>query len=167
MNFNLDTYGRFFVRNMPFFKERGLYFRAFGLEDVTEISDRLSACAAPVLIGVDAYECESINNGADAVNDTRSYAFILAAPLGRNHYTEKWREVMNDCYEQIRQIRNFLMCSRALRPYLVKDMQMTGYGPVGDNFYGEILNFRIRENQDFRPDELYFKDLKVLYDGTL
>lgn len=167
MDFDLDLYGRFFVKSMPFFTRKENYFKAFGLEDVTELSASLTAIAAPVLIGVDAFECESVSNGGDAVNDTRGYAFILVTPVQADDYTDQWREKMQDCYDNLKQIRNFMLCSYALRPYLVKDMTLAGYGPLGDNLYGDILNFRLRENQDYRPGPDYFDDLKPLRDGTL
>lgn len=135
---------------------RPRFFTAYGVEDLFTFDDKLSSVTGFVLIAVDGYESDSVGNRADALNDTRHYAFILA----RNTVSDR-PESIRSAFSQARilckQIRNVLLQDEDLRGYISTSTSINGIGPIGDNFYGCMLSISITEAEDYFIDNSFWE----------
>lgn len=137
--------------------EKPRFFEAFGLEDLFNLDDKLSSVTGMILIAVNGYESDSQDNGADSLNDTIQYGFIVA----RNTIADR-PETITTAFEECRvickQIRNALFQDRQLSAVINRNTQINGIGPIGDNFYGSMITFSIQENEDFFIDETFWNE---------
>lgn len=137
--------------------ENPRFFEAFGLEDLFNLDDKLSSVTGMILIAVNGYESDSQDNGADSLNDTIQYGFIVA----RNTIADR-PETITTAFEECRivckQIRNALFQDRQLSTVINRSTQINGIGPIGDNFYGCMITFSIQENEDFCIDETFWNE---------
>lgn len=133
------------------------FFVAFGVEDLFTFEDKLSSVIGTVLIAVDGYESDSKGNGADALNDTRMYGFIVAKNTVSDRI-ETIKEAFNECRQICKQIRNKLFQDERLAGMIDRDTQINGIGPIGDNFYGCMLSYSIQESEDFLVDETFWNE---------
>ena len=135
--------------------EKPRYFKAFGLEDLFTFDDKLSSVSGTILVAVDGYESESKDNGADGLTDRQQYAFIVA----RNTVSDRpdtLASAFRECRKICKQIRNALLQDTQLSSIIDRDTQINGIGPIGDNFYGCLLSFSMRESEDFLLDETFW-----------
>lgn len=131
--------------------EKPRFFEAFGLEDLFNLNDKLSSVTGTILIAVNGYESDSKDNGADGLNDTLQYTFIVA----RNTVADRPKTITNafeECRVICKQIRNHLFQDETIVPIIDRDTQLNGIGPIGDNFYGCMLTFSIQEGENFFID---------------
>lgn len=127
------------------------YFKAFGIEDLYSLDDKLSSVTGTILIAVDGYESVSSDNGADALTDKLQYSIILA----RNTNSDRPGTIDSafaDCRSLIKQVRNRLLDDPLLVDIIDRNTQINGIGPIGDNFYGVMLSYSISLSEDFFID---------------
>lgn len=133
------------------------FFPAFGLEDLYQFDEKLSSVTGTILIAVDGLESNSDDNGADSLNDHHSYSFIIA----RNTDSDRSATITaaaKDCSVLAKQIRNLLFHAPNLADTIERKTEITGIGPIGDNFYGVILTFTLRTPEDFFIDQTFWND---------
>lgn len=119
------------------------FFRAFGLEDLTELRTAVGRATGPILIAIDGHESTLHRPTPEQLFRRREYAFILAAPVRRqeSHTLFETTERMHQlAAEVINQIRRPL---RHTNPQL--EFQTNGIGPIADNFYGILVTFALQE----------------------
>lgn len=159
----MDTYNHFNygerlaskIKPIAHTPEKPRYFKAFGLEDLFTFDEKLSSVIGTILIAVDGYESDSKDNGADGLTDTQQYAFIVA----RNTVSDRSDTIasaFSECRKICKQIRNALFQDVQLSSIIDRDTQINGIGPIGDNFYGCLLSFSIRESENFLLDETFW-----------
>lgn len=131
------------------------FFRAWGLEDLFTLADKISAARDFVMIAVDGCESQSHDNHGDGLTETRHYGTIIAhhAP---NDQPAKIAAAFNDSRRLLLGVRNRLLHDPALLGYIDRDTELTGIGPIGDNFYGCLLSFSITTPEDWCDDEGLF-----------
>lgn len=137
--------------------ERQRFFTAFGLEDLYNFDDKLSSVTGTVLIAVDGCESDSSDNGYDSLNDRTTYSFIVA----RNTISDRPQTIDQSvacCRILAKQIRNRLLNDPELKQLIDRSTQITGIGPVGDNFYGVVLTYHITEPEVFFVDPIFWKE---------
>ena len=137
--------------------QRPRYFTAFGLEDLYNFEDRLSAVTGMVLIAVDGTEMDSAGNRADGLADTYTYSIILAKNTQRDR-PDTIAQAVRESRETALQVRNLLRLDPDLHHYLGLEMQMNGIGPIGDGFYGVMLTYTVTDYPDYTIDTDYFTD---------
>lgn len=128
------------------------FFTAFGLEDLTNLNDRLSSIDGTILIAVDGCESDSEDNGADAINDKQVYSFIVAQNTFSGH-PDSINQAARQCKYICKQIRNKLLKEVE---YADRSTQINGIGPIGDNFYGTVLTFFLNVPEEFFVDSNYY-----------
>lgn len=133
------------------------YFKAYGLEDLYNFDDKLSCVKGHVLIAVDGYESNSSDNHGDGLTDARHYSFIVACSTVSDR-TQTIDEAFESSRLILKQIRNRLILDPNLMGFINRDTEITGIGPIGDNFYGCILTFTIDEPESFKLDASYWKE---------
>lgn len=137
--------------------EKPRFFEAFGLEDLFNLDDKISSITGTILIAVDGYESDSKDNGADGLNDTMQYAFIVA----RNTIADRPQTIttaFRECRKICKQIRNHLLQDHTLANFIDRDTQINGIGPIGDNFYGCLLSFSMEESEDLTIDSTFWNE---------
>lgn len=161
----MDTYNHFAygenlarrLKAIAHTDNRPRFFTAFGLEDLYNFDDKLSSVTGTILIAVDGHESDSTDNGYDSLNDRRTYSYIVA----RNTVNDR-PTTINQAAEQCRilakQIRNRLFNEESLKKIIDLNTQITGIGPIGDNFYGVILTFSLTEPEEFYIDASYWEE---------
>lgn len=133
------------------------FFTAFGIEDLYNFDDKLSSVIGTILIAVDGHESDSTDNGYDSPNDRRTYSFIVA----RNTVNDRpatISQAAEQCRILTKQIRNHLLNQQNLQGVIDRNTQITGIGPIGDNFYGVILTFSLTEPEEFYIDPTYWEE---------
>lgn len=137
--------------------DRSRFFTAFGIEDLYNFDDKLSSVVGTILIAVDGHESDSTDNGADTLTDHRAYSIIIA----RNTINDR-PHTISQAAEHARvlakQIRNKLLNEPHLQGIIDRGTQITGIGPIGDNFYGVILTFSLSEPEEFIIDQTYWEE---------
>ncbi len=131
------------------------FFHSFGLEDLVFFTDRLSSLDGFVMIAVDGHESESTDNRADALADTRHYGIIIC----RNTVADDPASISSafaDADRLCREVRNRML--HELRPYISRDTEINGIGPIGDNFYGCLLSFTVEDTEGFAIDQTQWED---------
>lgn len=137
---------------------RPRFFTAFGLEDLYDFEDRLSAVGpGMVLIAVDGTEMDSEGNRADGIADTYTYSVILAGSTRRDRPGTLAQAVAR-CKAVALQVRNLLLLDPDLRGKLRQEFSLNGIGPIGDGFYGVMLTYRVAEYPDYELDVSYFNE---------
>lgn len=137
--------------------EKPRFFEAFGLEDLFNLTDKLSSVTGIILIAVDGYESDSRDNGSDGLNDTLQYAFIVA----RNTVADRPQTItaaFAECRTLCKQIRNHLLNDANLATIIDRNTQINGIGPIGDNFYGCMLSLSIQQCEDFFIDPTFWNE---------
>lgn len=134
------------------------FFRAWGLEDLFTLADKISAARDFVLIAVDGYESRSTGNRGDGLAETRQYGVIIARSAP-NDQPSRIAAAFSDSRDLLTGVRNRLLQDPALLGYISRDTEMTGIGPIGDNFYGCLLTFSITQPEEWTVDESLFTDL--------
>lgn len=158
--YNHFTYGEQTARRLKAIShtdDRPRFFTAFGIEDLYNFDDKLSSVTGTILIAVDGHESDSTDNGFDSLNDRRSYSYIVARNT-INDRPETINQAVDQCRLIAKQIRNRLFNEQCLKSVIDRNTQITGIGPIGDNFYGVILSFSLNENEDFYIDPTYWKE---------
>ncbi len=133
------------------------FFTAFGLEDLYNFTDKISSVKGIILIAVDGCESDSTDNGHDALTDRLTYSFIVAGSTV-NDRPQTLDTTVAKCRSIAKQIRNHLFLQPTLRQVIDRNTQITGIGPIGDNFYGVILTFAIEENEQFFLDQTFWEE---------
>lgn len=158
MEYDHFEYGEALARSLKDIShtsQRKRFFTAFGLEDLINFEDHLSSVEGTILIAVDGHESESEDNGADGLNDKQIYSFIVA----RNTISGKpdtINQAAKQCKLICKQIRNKLLADPSLAGYIDRNTQITGIGPIGDNFYGAVLTFYLNVSEGYFVDSNYF-----------
>lgn len=161
----MDTYNHFeygrqlAIRLKPInhTPESPRFFEAFGLEDLFNLDDKLSSVTGMILIAVNGYESNSQDNGADSLNDTLQYGFIVAQNTVSDH-PETITTAFEECRVICKQIRNALFQDQQLSTFINRSTQINGIGPIGDNFYGCMLSFSIQESEEFFIDTIFWNE---------
>lgn len=129
------------------------YFRAFGLEDLYELSERISDISGFILIAIDGNESEITDNTADGLNDIPHYAFIIAGPTTSTDQTSITSTV-DRCKTIVHQI--IIRFRREMELFspdeLSQTIQTNGIGPLFDNYYGVMAGFTVQTPLDQRVD---------------
>lgn len=132
--------------------QRPRFFTVFGLEDLYNFEDKLSAVTGMVLIAVDGTEMDSTDNRADGITDTYTYSIILAKNTQRDR-PDTIAQAIRQCQVAALQVRNLLRLDPDLQYSLGLEMQLNGIGPIGDGFYGVMLTFTVTDYPDYTIDE--------------
>lgn len=128
------------------------FFTASGDELFLDLEERLSAVSSAVLIAIDCGEDETVSNAAEGLCDISTYHFLLVEPT-QNDDTETIRAACRETFENLKQVRNVLI---ARYRHFDRNCTFEACGPVGDNFYGTMMHFKIKEHHDYYVDENYF-----------
>ena len=137
--------------------QRPRFFTAFGLEDLYNFEDKLSAVTGMVLIAVDGTEMDSTGNRADGLADTCTYSIILAKNTQRDR-PDTIAQAVRESKATALQVRNLLLLDPDLRDGLGLEMQLNGIGPIGDGFYGVMLTYTVTEYPDYDIDSSFFNE---------
>lgn len=160
MDYNHFTAGEHLARSLTDIAhtdERPRFFTAFGLEDLYNFTDKLSSTNGIILIAVDGCESDSTDNGSDCLTDRLSYSFIIAGSTV-NDRPKTIDTAVVKCRAIAKQIRNYLLLQPELKSQIDRNTQITGIGPIGDNYYGVILTFAIEENEQYFLDQTFWKE---------
>lgn len=158
--YNHFVYGETIARRLKAIAhtdDRPRFFTAFGIEDLYNFDDKLSSVTGTILIAVDGLESDSTDNGFDSINDRRTYSFIVA----RNTVNDRPATITvaaEQCRALAKQIRNYLFQKTELQGIIDRSTQITGIGPIGDNFYGVMLTFSLSEPEEFYIDATYWEE---------
>lgn len=133
------------------------FFTAFGLEDLYRMDEKLSSVTGTILIAVDGLEANSDDNGADSLNDRHTYSFIIARNTDSDR-SETITTAAKECSVLAKQIRNYLFHAPELTDTIERKTEITGIGPIGDNFYGVILTFSFLTPENFFIDQTFWND---------
>ena len=137
---------------------RPRFFTAFGLEDLYDFEDRLSAVGpGMVLIAVDGTEMDSEGNRADGIADTYTYSVILASSTRRDR-PGTLAQAVAQCKDVALQVRNLLLLDPDLCGKLRQEFTLNGIGPIGDGFYGVVLTYRIISYDSFMVEPEYWHE---------
>ena len=130
------------------------FFTSFGLEDLVSFSDRLSSLEGYVMIAVDGYESESSDNRADALDASDHYGIIICHNTVADD-PSTIKAAFSTCKRLCREVRNRML--KELRPFISRDTEINGIGPIGDNFYGCLLSITMTDTEGFAIDQTYWK----------
>lgn len=133
------------------------FFTAFGIEDLYDFEDRLSCVSGTILIAIDSNESDTTDNRADSLIDRAAYSFVVARNTNSDR-TSTIQESVRKCKLIVKQIRNRLFLTPSLQGIIDHDTQITGIGPIGDNFYGVILTFYLDTPESYFIDPNYWKE---------
>lgn len=136
---------------------RPRFFKAWGLEDLFTLADKISAVSGFVLIAVDGCESQSRDNHGDGLTETRQYGTIIARSAP-NDRPAKIAAAFDDSRRLLTGVRNRLFQDPGLLGYIDRDTELTGIGPIGDNFYGCLLSFSVTVPEDWTDDGSLFND---------
>lgn len=133
------------------------FFTAFGIEDLYDFEDRLSCVSGTILIAIDSNESDTTDNRADSLIDRAAYSFVVARNTNSDR-TATIQEAVRQCKLIAKQIRNRLFLTPSLQGIIDHDTQITGIGPIGDNYYGVILTFYLDTPESYFIDPNYWKE---------
>lgn len=133
------------------------FFTAFGIEDLYDFEDRLSSVSGTILIAIDSNESDTTDNRADSLIDRAAYSFVVARNTNSGR-TSTIQEAVRKCKLLVKQIRNRLFLTSSLLGIIDHDTQITGIGPIGDNFYGVILTFYLNVPESYFIDPKFWKE---------
>lgn len=128
------------------------FFRASGPEEVGSLEDRISSLDGTVLIAVDGCESVSVPSTRDQICERNTYHLMLVRQTNSDR-PETIDASVRACFGLVKQVRNMLW--RRYRE-VNKDVTLWGCGPLGDNFYGCGMTFRVDEYPDFDIDPNIF-----------
>lgn len=158
--YNHFEYGEHIARHLKQIShtdKKPKFFTAFGLEDLYQFEEKLSGVTGTILIAIDGLESNSDDNGADSLNDHHTYSFIIARNTDSDR-SETITVAAKDCSVLAKQIRNLLFHTPELIDTIERKTEITGIGPIGDNFYGVILTFSLRIPETFFIDQTFWND---------
>ena len=133
------------------------FFTAFGIEDLYDFEDRLSCVSGTILIAIDSNESDTTDNRADSLIDRAAYSFVVARNTNSDR-TSTIQESVRKCKLIAKQIRNRLFLTPSLQGIIEHNTQITGIGPIGDNYYGVILTFYLETPESYFIDPNYWKE---------
>ena len=128
------------------------FFKAFGLERFSALDDVLSSVVGPILIAIDSGEGGYTPHGGDNLPFRSKYHFIIATNTDDNSH-ETLERAMAEAQEQCRVVVNELF---ARYPTVNRDAKFFPAGPIGDNYYGKLVEFTVDEWSSYKPDSSYF-----------
>ena len=135
--------------------EHPRFFTAFGIEDLYDFEDKLSSVSGTILIAIDGNESDTNDNCADSLIDRAAYSFVVARNTNSDR-TVTILQTVRECKLIAKQIRNRLFLTPSLQGIIDHATQITGIGPIGDNFYGVILTFYLDTPEDYFIDINYW-----------
>lgn len=121
--------------------KRKRFYRAFGIEDLIELRQELNKAEGTILIAIDGCESDTSDTGADALFGKDEYSFIVAIETKRDD-PDTIFAATSAAKDHANQIVLRLYHTLGLR----SDFTQQGIGPIGDNFYGVIVSFRVDRN---------------------
>lgn len=131
------------------------FFTAYGLEDLPEIGEQLSAITGTILIAVDGKEATLSHNGSDGYNHFPTYGFIVARSTASDDKSTI-RQAADHSEEIIMQIVLRLLEDNGTHHWNIdtSKFEINGIGPIADNFYGVVLSFSLVDHLNTRlnPD---------------
>lgn len=133
------------------------FFTAFGIEDLYDFEDKLSSVSGTILIAIDSNESDTTDNHADSLIDRAPYSFIVARNTNSDR-TSTILQAVRECKLIAKQIRNKLLLVPSLQGIIDHATQITGIGPIGDNFYGVIFTFYLDIPESYFTDPTYWKE---------
>ena len=133
------------------------FFTAFGIEDLYDFEDRLSSVSGTILIAIDSNESDTTDYRADSLIDRAAYSFVVARNTNSDR-TSTIQEAVRKCKLLAKQIRNRLFLTSSLLGIIDHDTQITGIGPIADNFYGVILTFYLNVPESNFIDPKFWKE---------
>lgn len=128
------------------------FFKAFGLERFSALDDVLSSVVGPILIAIDSGEGGYTPKGGDNLPFRSKYHFIIATNTDDNRH-ETLERAMAEAQEQCLAVVNVLF---AQYPTVNRDAKFFPAGPIGDNYYGKLVEFTLDEWPSYKPDSSYF-----------
>lgn len=132
--------------------EQQRYFKALGLERYSELDDRLSSVTGPILIAIDSGESSTDPQGGENLPLRSKYHFIIATNTedGRHETIERAiADTRPQCWE--------VMCVLWKRyPTASRKVNFYSAGPIGDNYYGTLVEFTFDEWPSYEPDSSFF-----------
>ncbi|WP_303071482.1 hypothetical protein [Bacteroides nordii] len=122
-----------------------------------DFEDRLSCVSGTILIAIDSNESDTTDNRADSLIDRAAYSFVVARNTNSDR-TSTIQESVRKCKLIAKQIRNRLFLTPSLQGIIDHNTQITGIGPIGDNYYGVILTFYLETPESYFIDPNYWKE---------
>ena len=123
-----------------------------GSEAYTLLDDILSSIDGPILIAIEQGEDKSVMNRADCLEERFPYSLLIAIPTD-NDDTSTICAAERQSLECLRQVRNTLIARYGQR---IDGYHIFPSGPIGDNFYGSVLQYSWLEYPDYSVDQAYF-----------
>lgn len=155
--YNHFQYGKWLTERMRFFSgaPRGekVFFTAPNSDSLFSISQKLSSINYPVLVAVNGYDADYEDNSADALQEQSQYFFMILQPAQSDDADDILAK-QGECKVCALQVQARMMLdSRAYVPGLIDLLPNTfsirSIGPIGDNLYGVIMGFNVRQNIQF------------------
>lgn len=138
------------------------FFRATGPEEISSVEDRLSAISGTILIAVDGCESVTVPTTYDQLCERTTYHMMIVRQTNSDR-----RETIDDAVTACRalavQVRNTLW--QRYRE-VSRDVSLWGCGPLGDNFYGCGMTFKVDEYNRFDVDTSVFISPDESVSGT-
>lgn len=151
--FNLFEYGQLLVDNLLPIKHKTL-LRAFGVEQLLDFNSALSRIDGTCIIAVDGADSKQKKADNDSLYLTPEFAFIVVKPVVSVNDNSLF-EAVNSCRTIIEEINKKMLLDiktpgTALFRKNMNSVEFAGFGPIGDNFYGQAYYFTIDENYEFK-----------------
>lgn len=130
-----------------------VYFTAPNSDSLFSISQKLSSINYPVLVAVNGYDADYDDNNADALQEQSQYFFMILQPAQSDDADDILAK-QGECKVCALQVQARMMLdSRAythgLTDLLPETFSIRSVGPIGDNLYGVIMGFNVRQNIQF------------------
>ncbi len=151
--FNLFAYAETLVQSLKPIEHKKL-LRAFGVEELLDFQAKISQISKRCLIAVNGYDAEASQADSDSKLMLPQYAIIVVQPCTTTDENtifkaaEECRVVTEEIYKKM--LIDVKTNDTALRNKPLSNVKFAGIGPIGDNFYGSVVYFSLKENYNFQ-----------------
>lgn len=129
------------------------FFRATEQTDLIELDEKISIAHGMIMIAIDGASSEFTLNNADSLMERPGYSIVIAKQT-KSADTDSIFQAQKECKEAMTAViarmlndynKNIYGCDKID----TSTFQMSGLGPIGDGFYGVILDFYLDEGVNY------------------
>ncbi len=137
------------------------FFRATEQTELEELTDKISRAHGMIMIAIDGASSEFTLNNTDSLMERPGYSLVIAKQT-KSTDTDTIFKAQKDSKEAMTAIiarmlhdyNNYIDDCDKIDP---NSFQLSGFGPIGDSFYGVILDFNLNEGVNYMLNPAMWK----------
>lgn len=130
------------------------FFRATEQTEMIELNEMITKARGMIMIAIDGATSEFSLNNTDSLMERPGYSLVIAKQT-KSTDTNTIFEAQKECKEVMtevigRLLQDFNNYKDSCDKIDTSSFQLSGFGPIGDLFYGVILDFYLDEGVSFK-----------------